>query len=234
MKKKELKNIIKNKKGALIIPMVPILIAFVISITAALEYFTLTSAYNDIQSIMDLVANSALRRGVIHDIHKDEQIIDSDETGIIDSLNDSINVKEIRRTYHDLLIDNLDRSLARHALVNGNNSFRIMRKHGGTFVQDTTFLNDPANAPSPEIRLEKTTWSNTFSADNRLVDTVILDAVARVDLRTSRFIGDRILEYVITQKNHNGTTTFDVEPIRNDTGQGTSLLIRSSTRMILK
>lgn len=232
MKRYKLKRIINNKKGGIAIFMVPIIIAFLIAAMGALEYFTIVSAYNDIQSIMDLVANSALRRGVKHDIHKDEQIIDSSGTGIIDSSNDSIDTKTIRKVYKQLLKTNLDKSIARHSLLN-NNSFRIMKKSGNTFIVDNSFINSPESASSPEIRLEKTTWSNTFTNQNKLVDTVILDAVAEVDLKASKFIGNRVLKYAIKQKAHTGNTNFEIE-IRNQNSNATTLLIRSSTRMILK
>lgn len=237
--KNKLIDLIKNKHGGLSIPMVPIVIAFVISVVACIEYFILVSSFNDIQMIMDSVANGALRSGIKHELHKDETIIDSS------NIADSIDTAKVRETYADLLFTNLQNSISKYALEDSSkgltikDNFQLMKETATSqYVVDTTFKNNPRNASSPVIRIEKTSWSNTFMDESKLVDTIVLDAVAQVNLKTSRFIPDKILNYTFTRKEHDNVggsknTTFKVEA-KSTVNGFTTYVIRSSTRMILK
>lgn len=220
-----------NNKGGLSIPMVPIVLAIVIAVASSVEYFLITAAINDIQNIMDIVANGALRVGVNPDLHKDEEILDAA------ALENSINRQLMRETYHRLLFENLENSAASVLMNNVTDDFTILTQLPGsnTLVPDALFLNTPGQSNSPMIRTEKTNWSSSFATQDKIVDTVVLDAVARVRLRSSKVVPARLLQYTFRAKTgqNNGNMQFNVE-VQQNTGGQIVLVIRSSSRMILK
>ncbi|MBQ3423044.1 MAG: hypothetical protein IJH34_15635, partial [Romboutsia sp.] len=226
---------IKNKKGGMSLPMIPILIAFIASVVMCIEYFIMVSSLNDIQAILDSVANGALRTGIQHKYHKDENIINTNSSNQIDE--SSIDKEKIRQTYSDLLWENLDKSIAKNSLrdtkkgIGIKDSFKLMREYGKDssnnliYKEDSTFLSNPAKSNSPVIRLEKTKWSNTYSNSGKILDTVILDAIAEVRLKTSNMIPKRVIQYTFTRKEHDiskgsSNTKFKIEVKNDDTKSG--------------
>lgn len=232
------KNILKDKRGALALPMVPVVLIFLIAVMMCLEYFIMVSSFNDIQLIMDMVANTALRHGVKHEYHKDESIVAGST-----STDDTIDEAKIREKYAELLYANLDKSIARFSLKNTKENFVLMRPPSGSgtgsYEVDSTFKTNPGASKVPIITLKETDWSHTYSTNTKKLDTVVLDAVAKVNLKTSKLIPNETVKYTLTKKvngssSSNKNTTFSVEVNKGEKVGYVTLIIRSSTRMILK